>query len=221
VFQKTGFTAQQMGNLHHGRTVTHTKRSIRSGKLWHAYTKLNLWAPKDKYGNSRVDTVPAFRQYCDCAKLLSKVLPNNYSQQDFENIDRRLNNGDIVPIPKRGAKGTLEVFDLYVAPNEEALMTIDKNGEAKKITAPTTEMIRNDQSQMLQSQQSRSETAGNEQSHDKGAEAAQKMAESQENNKRQPPASPSRLITSPSTLNLDLDPLSLPCPAAFSGCRFF
>lgn len=191
VFQKTGFTAHQMRNLLHERTVAHTRRSMRTGQPYLAYTRLNITAPKDDYGNSQLDSIPAFRQDYDGAKLLSKVLPNNYTQQDKEGIGRRLNNGDIVPIAKRGAANNLEVFHLYAAPHEDALMMIDKNGELKKITAPSMEIIRNDQSLKQQKQQNQGGLTSNQQNLDKGAEAAQKMAEAQDNpngNRRRPRA---------------------------------
>lgn len=181
VFQKTGFTAHQMRNLLHDRTVAHMRRSMRTGKPYLAYTRLNINGPKDEYGNSQLDSVPAFRQDYDGAKLLSKVLPNNYTQQDKEDIGRRLNNGDIVPIPKRGAGSNLEVFHLYAAPHEDALMMIDKNGEVNRITAPAMEIIRNDQTQKQQNQQGFGEDAANRQNLDKGAKAAKKMAEAQKN----------------------------------------
>ena len=191
VFQKTGFTAHQMRNLLHDRTVAHTRRSMRTGKPYLAYTRLNTNAPKDEYGNSQLDSVPAFRQDYDAAKLLGKVLPNNYTQQDKEDIGRRLNNGDIVPVPKRGAGGNLEVFHLYAAPQEDALMMIDKNGEVKKITAPAMEIIRNDQGLKQENQQGHGENAANHQNLNKAAEAAQKMKEAEETpngNRRRPRA---------------------------------
>ena len=191
VFQKTGFTAHQMRNLLHDRTVAHTRRSMRTGKPYQAYTKLNLNTPKDEYGNSQLDSVPAFRQDYDAAKLLGKVLPNNYTQQDKEDIGRRLNNGDIVPIAKRGTGGVPEVFHLYAAPQEDALMMIDKNGELKKITAPAMEVIRNDQNIGQQKQQGHGEPGDNNESLNKGANTAQKMNEAQENsngNRRRPRA---------------------------------
>jgi len=183
VFQKTGFTAHQMRNLLHERTVAHTRRSIRTGKPYLAYTRLDITAPKDDYGNSQLDSIPAFRQDYDGAKLLGKVLPNNYTQQDKEDIGRRLNNGDIVPIAKRGAGNNLEVFHLYAAPHEDSLMMIDKNGELKKITAPAMEVIPNDQTQRQQRQQGNSEAVGDPKDLDKGAKTAQQMNEAKKNNK--------------------------------------
>jgi hypothetical protein len=176
VFQKTGFTAIQMRNLLHDRTVSHNRRSMKSGNIYLAYTKLDLSAPKDEYGNTHLKSVPAFRQEYDTAKLLGKVLPNNYTRQDKEDIGRRLNNGDIVPIAKRGAGGNLDVLHLFAAPQEDALMAIDKNGEVRMYTVPSMEVIRSqDQSTSQQQQQTKGETVAGKENLTRAAEAAQKM----------------------------------------------
>ena len=186
VYKKSGFTSGQMRNLLHDRTVAHNRISMK-GNQYLAYTKLNIDGPRDEYGNSQLNSVPAFRQEYDAAKLLGKVLPNNYSQKEIEDVGRRLNNGDIVPIAKRGVGGSLEVSHLYSAPQEDALMMIDKNGEVKKITAPAMEVIRNDQSQSQQNRQGQGEDPSTKQDLGKGADVAKSMAESEDkpNNTRQ------------------------------------
>jgi hypothetical protein len=182
VFQKTGFNAIQMRNLLQGRTVAHNRRSMRTGKPYLAYTKLDLTASKDEYGNTQLNSVPAFRQDYDAAKLLGKVLPNNYTQQDIENVGRRLDNGDIVPIAKRGAGGNLDVFHLFAAPQDDALMAVDKNGEVRKYTAPTMEVIRGqDQTTGQQQQQGKSNNASGDDKLNKAAQAAQQMEGAQNN----------------------------------------
>jgi hypothetical protein len=175
VFQKTGFNAFQMRNLLQGRIVAHNRRSMR-GKIYLAYSKLDLIAPKDDSGNTKLNSVPAFRQDYDAAKLLGKVLPNNYTQQDKDEIGRRLDNGDIVPLAKRAVGGNLDVIHLYADQQQDALMVIDKNGEVRKITAPTMEVIRSkDQNTSQTHQQGKSNTAGGDDKLTKAAQAAQQM----------------------------------------------
>ena len=176
VFQKTGFTASQMRNLLHDRTVTHQRISQKTSKPYTAYTKVNLSAPKDDKGNSQLVSVPSFRQEFDLAKLLGKAsLPGNFTQENINDLGRRLGNGDIVPIGKRGAGGATEIFYLFAAPQDDALMNIDKNGEIRKITAPTMEVIKDDQT--MSQQQSQEQPLSNGKNVGKAAETASKMEE--------------------------------------------
>lgn len=177
VFGKNGFDANQMRNALEGRSVRHFRKS-QNDNVYPAYLQLDLTGPKDEHGNFKQVITPEFRlKDYDPAALLSQVgLPKNYDKKALENLNKRLENGDLVPIPKRGSNNQLEVFHLFAMPEKSALATIDEKGELKLYKVQQIEGVRRINQQSNQ-ESSQGQTGGSKEDMDKASKLQQQMAE--------------------------------------------
>ena len=175
VFKKTGFTVEEGRNLLEGRAVLNRVFPM-DGDPYTRYTRINF-DEKTENGNFKLDNRNAANLDFDLAKGLSAIpFARSLTQQEKEDVGRKLEKGYEHIFQKRGPNNSFERMRLYAIPHEGQLATVDSNGELKTYPANRVNMravgVLEETSQQTQGQPDRKNL-------DKAAETAQKMEEGQ------------------------------------------
>lgn len=172
VFKKACFTVEEGRNLLEGRAVLN-RVFPQDGDPFIRYTRINF-DEKTENGNFKLDNRNAANLDFDLAKGLSAIpFARILTQQEKEDIGRKLEKGYEHIFQKRGPNNSFERMRLYAVPHEGLLTTVDSNGEQKTYPANRVNMravgVLEETSQQTQVQQNSGKDLG------KAAETAHKM----------------------------------------------